>query len=182
MNRAQFLKLLAGSTASLALGLPFTSAAKAQETPEIAEMSLGDPDAPIKIVEYASFTCGHCANFHATVFQELKKNYIDTGKVYFTHREVYFDRFGLWAGMVARCGGEMRYFGISEMLYAGMKDWLGKGDPAEVADNLRRIGKTAGLPEDQLEACLADNDNAQALVAWYQENAQADGIDSTPTF
>ncbi|MCV6597852.1 MAG: DsbA family protein, partial [Mangrovicoccus sp.] len=47
---------------------------------------------------------------------------------------------------------------------------------------LRRIGKTAGLPEDQLEACLADNDNAQALVAWYQENAQADGIDSTPTF
>jgi len=182
MNRAQFLKLLTGSTAALAMGLPLAGVARAQETPEIVEMSLGDPEAPVKIVEYASFTCTHCASFHATVFQELKKNYIDTGKVHFTHREVYFDRYGLWAGMVARCGGEMRYFGLAEMLYSGMKDWTAGGDPAQVADNLRRIGKTAGLSAEQLDVCLSDNDKAQALVSWYQENASADNIDSTPSF
>ena len=65
---------------------------------------LGDPKAPITLIEYASFTCPHCANFHAKNFAKLKSEYIDTGKVNFTYREVYFDRYGLWAAMIARCG------------------------------------------------------------------------------
>ncbi|MDH3263488.1 MAG: DsbA family protein, partial [Paracoccaceae bacterium] len=98
--------------------LPF--AAEAQATGEVdksrvMEMTLGSPDAKVEVVEYASFTCPHCRNFHQNVFGQIKANYIDIGKIRFVYREVYFDRFGLWAGMVARCGGGQRYFGIAEL-------------------------------------------------------------------
>ena len=71
----------------------------------VVEMALGAEDAPVTVIEYASFTCPHCRNFHQNTFKQVKENYVDTGKVRFIYREVYFDRFGLWAGMVARCGG-----------------------------------------------------------------------------
>jgi len=80
-------------------------------------MVIGDADAPIEMIEYASFTCPHCARFHADVYPLLKADYIDSGKVKFIYREVYFDRFGLWASMIARCGGEARFFGLSNLIY-----------------------------------------------------------------
>jgi len=152
------------------------------DTSMVKEMSIGNPDAAVTVIEYASFTCPHCGSFHLSVLDELKANYIDTGKINFIYREVYFDRFGLWAGVVARCGGPLRYFGISDLIYEGQSDWLADGDPAIVADNLRKIGKTAGLNDDQLDACLNDGDMAQAMVALYQQNAEADDISSTPSF
>ncbi|QDY68376.1 DsbA family protein [Qingshengfaniella alkalisoli] len=179
MNRREFSALMLASAGGAAIGAP---AAFAQDAPEIVEMALGAEDAPVTIVEYASFTCPHCANFHTTVFKDLKTNYIDTGKVRFIYRDVYFDRFGLWAAMVARCGGEMRFFGIADMLYSRQKEWIGEGDPATVVDNLKRIGKTAGLTDEALDACLQDGAKAEALVAWYEENAKADDISSTPSF
>lgn len=148
---------------------------------EVEEMQLGNPDADVTVVEYASYTCPHCRDFHDTVFEELKENYIDTGKINFVYREVYFDRYGLWAAMVARCGGEDRYFGIADLLYEQQQDWV-QGEPAEIAGNLRRIGKTAGLTDDQLDACLGDAAKAQTLVETYQANAEADEITSTPSF
>ncbi|MBZ0123230.1 MAG: DsbA family protein [Roseovarius sp.] len=152
------------------------------DTSSVVEMTLGDAGAPVTVIEYASFTCPHCANFHKDQFKRLKADYIDTGKVRFVFRDVYFDRLGLWASMVARCGGSERFFGIAEMLFAQQRDWIGDGqDPVAVADRLRRIGKAAGLEEDALDACLADNDKAKTLVAWYQQHAEADGVDSTPT-
>lgn len=172
------------STSSLpALNL---GAAEAQEadidTSSIVEMTLGSEDAPVEVIEYASYTCPHCASFHNNVFKSLRSDYIDTGKVHFVYREVYFDRYGLWASMVARCGGEMRFFGISEILYAEQSDWLASRDPATIADELRKIGRKAGLEQETLDACLSDAAKAETLVAWYQENAQADDIDSTPSF
>ncbi|TNC49777.1 DsbA family protein [Rubellimicrobium rubrum] len=148
----------------------------------IPDMAQGAEDAPVTIIEYGSFTCPHCAAFHADQYQQLKTDYIDTGKVRFVFREVYFDRFGLWASMIARCGGEMRFFGISDILYDTQREWIGEGDPAAIADNLRRIGKTAGMDDATLDACLKDETQAEALVAWYTENAERDGIQSTPTF
>jgi protein-disulfide isomerase len=147
----------------------------------VQEMAIGAPDAPVTVIEYASFTCPHCARFHDTVFEELKKAYVDTGKVRFVYREVYFDRYGLWASMVARCGGEMRFFGLADLIYAQQAEWA-KGEPAEIAANLRRIGKTAGLTEEQLDACFADQAKAETLVAWFRQNAETDGIESTPSF
>mgnify|MGYP001056890612 CR=1 FL=1 len=69
----------------------------------IEDMVLGSPDAPVEVIEYASFTCPHCGTFHLNVLPQLKADYIDTGRVRMIYREVYFDRFGLWAGLVARC-------------------------------------------------------------------------------
>lgn len=165
--------------------LPDLGMANAQsaeiDTSGIVEMVMGAEDAPITMIEYASFTCPHCATFHKGPLKDLKAEYVDTGKVRFIYRDVYFDRFGLWAAMVARCEPS-KFFGIADLLYEQQSEWIaGGGDPALIAENLRRIGRVAGLENDQLEACLADNDNAQALVAWYQANAEADDVNSTPT-
>lgn len=181
MNRRDSLKAIGGA---LMVG-GFGSAALAQEaevdTSAVVEMALGDENAPVTFIEYASFTCPHCASFHANQFKDLKADFIDTGKVRFIYRDVYFDKFGLWASMVARCGGAERFFGITDMIYEQQRDWIGDGSDAGVADRLRTIGKVAGLTDDELDACLTDRDFAQALVAVYQENSEADGVDSTPT-
>lgn len=150
------------------------------DTSDVIEMTLGDENAPVTMIEYASFTCPHCANFHDAVFKDLKADYIDTGKVRFVYRDVYFDQFGLWAAMVARCE-PTRFFGISDMLYTQQRDWIGDGDPAGIADRLRKIGLVAGLDYASLDACLADEEQARKLVAWFQKNSTEDDVTGTPT-
>lgn len=168
-----------------ALLAPF--AAEAQETaataplPAVPDMVLGAADAPVTMIEYASYTCPHCATFHDVVFDRLKVDYIDTGKVRFIYREVYFDRYGLWAAMIARCGGDTRYFGINSMLFEQQKEWTASNDPAVVVESLKKIGRTAGMDDATLDACLKDNAMAQAMVAAYQTNATDDGVEGTPT-
>jgi len=165
---------------------PLISSAEAQEadldTSTIVETVQGAEDAPVELFEYASYTCPHCANFHQGPYKQLKEDFIDTGKVKFIYREVYFDRYGLWASMVARCGGPEKFFGISDLIYEGQSEWTRAGGPAEIVDELRKIGRLAGIDNDQLEACLQDGTRAQTLVAWYQENAERDGIQATPSF
>jgi len=151
------------------------------DSSEIVEMTIGDMGAPVTMVEYASFTCPHCKNFHLNVFDQLKSEYIDTGKVRFVFREVYFDRFGLWAGMVARCGGEKSYFGMVDMIFQKQTEWT-KGEPADIVNNLKKIGRVAGLDNESLDSCLQDIDRAKAMVEIYRANSVADKIESTPSF
>lgn len=163
------------------------SAANAQsaaeiDTSSIVEMSVGSPDAPITLIEYASYTCPHCKNFHEGAYQQMKAEYIDTGKVRLVYREVYFDRYGLWASMVARCGGPEKFFGISDLIYKNQSSWTRAGGAPEIVGELRKIGRLAGLDNDMLDACLQDADKAQTLVAWYQKNAEADDVSATPSF
>ncbi|WP_415234501.1 DsbA family protein [Pseudorhodobacter sp.] len=187
MNRRDFSLALAAALATA--GLPMmplwaqTTDSTAQPAlPEVADLVIGNPDAKVVLTEYASYTCPHCATFHAQVFKDLKRDYIDTGKIKFVYREVYFDRYGLWAGMLARCGGEMRYFGIQDILFTNLKEWAASDDPAAVVENLRRIGRTAGLEDAAIDACMNDGAMAQAMVNKYQADTEADGIDSTPSF
>lgn len=172
----------ASSGLSLAAVADEVTASAVGEAGALPDMVLGAADAKVTIIEYGSFTCPHCAHFHETVYPELKKNYIDTGKVKFMFREVYFDKFGLWAAMVARCGGTEKYFPIADMIYDTQKDWLGGGEPGVIGENLRKIGLKAGLSKEALETCLADNEQAKLMVATYQKNATADAIEGTPTF
>jgi len=164
----------------------FVSMADAQEagtTTAIPDMILGDADAPVEVIEYASYTCPHCARFHSGVFKQLKENYIDTGKVKFVYREVYFDLPGLWASMVARCGGnDQRFFGISNIIYDQQAAWTSSGDPATISQELMKIGRTAGLTQETLDTCMSDADQAQSLMAWYRENADRDNVTGTPSF
>lgn len=179
-------KTLASGLMALTLAFGLGGFASAQETApatatEIKDFSIGNPDAKVKITGYASFTCPHCANFHDTVFKPLKADYIDTGKVHFTYREVYFDRYGLWAAMVARCGGDMRYFGISDILFDTQKEWPASDDPNVVVENLKKIGRTAGMDDVTLDACMKDGAMAEAMVKRFEENMKADEVEGTPT-
>ncbi len=191
--------LAAGGGAVIALGAgwmvtrpdPATGllpgAANAQTTdgaaPEIVEMIKGNPDAPIEVIEYASFTCPHCASFHANQLKLLEQNYVETDKVKFIYREVYFDRPGLWASMIARATNDTSFFfAFSDILYQRQREWLASGDPAQIIQELRTLAKTAGLDDATLDAVLSDAAKAEALFTWYQANAERDGIDSTPSF
>ena len=180
--RNLFAPILPALVAAALCLAPLSAPAQDVDTSTIVDMSMGAADAPITVIEYASFTCPHCAAFDKEVLPKLKKDYVDTGKVRFILREVYFDRYGLWAGMVARCGGQMRYFGLADQIFQKQREWTQGDDPAAVAENLRRIGRSAGLDDAQLDACLQDAEMAQTLVAWYQENAERDKIEATPSF
>ncbi|WCR09074.1 DsbA family protein [Paracoccus fistulariae] len=177
-------------SAVAALALAFAMPALAQEAAPaeeaqvetLADISLGAEDAPLTLVEYASFTCGHCANFHNDNWDKLKSEYVDTGKVKFIQRDVYFDQLGLWAGILARCGGDDKYYAVSGLLFEEQQKWLSGSSGEEVAANLRRIGLKAGMTEEQMTACWDDSAKAEQLVATYQKNAGADGIEATPTF
>lgn len=175
-----FAGLLAMALAAAPLATPV--AAETAAPAAVPDMAMGPADAKVTVVEYASYTCPHCAHFDADVMPQIKANYVDTGKIRFVYREVYFDKYGLWAAMMARCGGEMRYFPIQDMLYQTQAEWLKSGNDAGIADALRKIGLKAGIDKDKLDACMNDSKMAQDLVAAYQTNAAADGIDSTPSF
>lgn len=166
------------------VGAAFAQDATQVDTSMVQDMTMGNPDAAVTVIEYASFTCPHCANFHAENFKMLKADYIDTGLINFVYRDVYFDRPGLWAAIVARCGegAENRFFGIADMIYQQQSDWARAGSPQAMVDQLRTIGKTAGLTDAQLDACFTDAANAEALWAYYVKNAEADDVNSTPSF
>jgi len=181
-TRRAALALMAASAGSAALAQE-SAPAPAPELPEVQEFSLGDPNAPIEIIEYASYTCPHCARFHSDVFPELKANFIDTGKVHFIFRPVYFDGPGLWADMLARCTGDTdKYFGIAGILFERQAEWSRASSQSGVAQGIVSVGNQAGIDEETVLACLQDNDKAQALVADFQSNAARDKIEGTPSF
>ncbi len=146
------------------------------------DIPLGAVDAPVVVIEYSSFSCPHCATFNLGPYQQLKTEFIDTGRILYLKREVYFDRYGLWAGMVARCAGDERYHAMTGLIYEQQRAWAASNDPAVVADNLRRLGLQAGMDNAQLDACLNDGEKALAMTEFFQANAEADNIRATPTF
>ena len=182
LTRRASLALIAGAAGSAALAQS-TDAPAEGDAPAVMEFTLGDENAPIEVIEYASYTCPHCATFHSDTFPELKANFIDTGKIRFTFRPVYFDGPGLWADMLARCTGDNdKYFGIAGILFERQAEWSRASSQAGVAEGIVSVGRQAGLDEETVLACLQDNDNAQALVAAFQENAERDEINATPSF
>ncbi|MGR3637144.1 MAG: DsbA family protein [Shimia sp.] len=178
---AYWLNTQQGPVAGVTQIEPVSSDGADVDTSGVVEMVMGAEDAKVTIIEYASFTCPHCASFHSQVLKPLKAEFVDTGKVKFIFRDVYFDRFGLWASMVARCGGQEKFFGIADILMNTQAEWSRAGDPTAIAGALRKTGRLAGLDDDTLQACLQDEDKAKALVGWYQENAAADDVSATPT-
>ena len=94
----------------------------------LQEKKIGDKQASIKIVEFASLTCGHCAKFHNEVFPKIKKEYIDSGKIVFTYRDFPLDKFALKASVIARCSGNDRFFSFLKVLYKIQKVWTSSQD------------------------------------------------------
>ena len=180
---ASALALAAGAGVTFTLGASPALAQEAEvDTSRVVEMSLGNPDADVTVIEYAMFTCPHCRAFHEGPFKQLKADYIDTGRINYIFREVYFNGPALWAAMVARCTEPDRYFAMVDLIFGSQEIWLASNDPTIILENLKRLGRTAGLSAEQVDACLQDRDMGRAMVAVFQENAEADGIESTPSF
>ncbi len=186
--------LIAAATAALTLSAlpvlaqeakPAGNAQTEDQVPQgkvLPDIVLGKADAPVTVVEYASFTCPHCAAFHKDNMPKLKAEYIDTGKVKFVQRDVYFDAVGLWAGILARCGGDDKYYAVSDLLMSDQKTWLDAKTMDDISANLRKIGAKAGMTPEQMDACWNDKQKVADLVTTFQTHATTDKIEGTPSF
>lgn len=143
-----------------------------------ADNVLGQASAPVTIVEYASFTCPHCAQFHANILPGLKKAYIDTGKARLVYRDFPLDRAAFAASLVARCATGNRYFGIVDLLYTEQARWTGARDPMAA---LRRLATLAGISKKKLDACLKDEKIQNAVLQQRLTATQEFEVTSTPT-
>jgi protein-disulfide isomerase len=173
LDRRHVLGLISAS--AVACALP----ARAQDAPPTDDIVIGSEDASVTVYEYSSFTCPHCASFHRNTWPEVKENYVDTGKVKFILREVYFDPYGLWASMLARCGGRDSFYAMADQFMTRQDEWARAED---VAAALQKIGRLNGLSASQMRECLTDESYAKALVARYQAGADEHNIRSTPSF
>lgn len=167
-----------------AVGLPNAASAQTSEvdTSAVTEMVKGSEDAPITLIEYGSFSCPACQSFHFNGMPTLQSDYIDTGLVRFVYREAYRNLPDLWASMVARCGTDDRFFGVVDVLYENQAEWWADGVPATISNNLRQIGLSVGLSQEELQVCLSDSETALTLMTWYEENADRHNVQGTPTF
>jgi protein-disulfide isomerase len=143
------------------------------------DMALGAKDAPVTIIEYASMTCPHCANFHMGPFKELKTKYIDTGKVRMIFREFPFDPLALQASMLARCAGEKRYFGMLNVLFKSQTKWARAANPQEA---LAKIARLAGFTEARFTACMTNQGLADMILQSRLTGSKEFDVDSTPSF
>ena len=143
-----------------------------------ADMSLGNPRAPVKVVEYASLSCPHCARFNETVFPTLKSRYIDTGKVYYTLKEYLTEPAQVAAAgfLMARCAGPAKYFTVVDQVFRSQVRWKGDLVPIFV-----EIAKANGLTEAQFQSCVTDEKASDALNQRAQAAYEVDKVDSTPT-
>ena len=148
---------------------------------EYLEMFKGNPNSDVTIVEYASFTCPHCASFHHEVIPLLEQEYIVSGKVKFVYREVYFDAPGLWAGLLARCAGPEKYFGIVDLLYKKQSKWASGNSEKEILRELFLLGRQVGIEKERLNLCLQDKKKSLTLIDAYLKNSKLDGVTSTPS-
>ncbi len=140
---------------------------------------MGSADAPVTIIEYASLTCPHCANFHKNTLPKVKETYIDTGKVRIVFRDFPLNKPALEAAAIAHCMPAERYFAMLDVLFASQNEWSSQPDPKAA---LVQIGRTAGLDQAKIDACLSDQAMADRILARSQEAQQKYAIESTPSF
>ena len=138
----------------------------------------GQADAPVTIVEYASMTCPHCSHFHETTYPEMKKIYIDTGKVRFIFREFPLDPLAAAAAMLARCAGKDKFFPLIDAFFAQQKDWVVQ----KPLQPMFAIAKQAGFTQQSFDECLANQQLLTGLEEQRTRATQKFNVNSTPTF
>ena len=144
----------------------------------LPDLWIGNPDAKISIIEYASMTCSHCAAFHNGTFKELKTKYIDTGKARFTVREFPFDPLAMAGFMLARCQGPEKREAMIELLFAQQTAWV-NDKPLE---GLTKLTRQAGMGEAAFKACLDDKKLYEDIGQIRDRGQQKFSVTSTPTF
>jgi protein-disulfide isomerase len=171
----RLLELLAFAVL-LAAAVPSMAAAPEDK---LADRVLGNSEAPVTIVEYSSFTCPHCADFHLQTLPRIRQAYIDTGKARLIFRDFPLDGRALAAAMIARCVAPERYYGFVEILFRDQQAWATSDQPLR---ELKQRAKLALLPEPAVDACIADQALAKGIEERARQAAEAHGIRSTPSF
>lgn len=185
ITRRQTLQLLgtAAAAAFIATSLPAlaqnVSVQDLSVQGPLGDVALGPETAKVNIVEYASLTCSHCAAFHKETWPELKKRYLDTGKVRFTLREFPLDPLATAGFMLARCDGNAKYYPISDLLFEQQRNWAFTEKPL---DALRALMRQAGFSQEKFDACLRDQKLYDAVNAVKNRGVEQFKVDSTPTF
>ena len=185
ITRRQALELL-GTAAATALVLTSPPALAQNVAPAdlaapgpLGDVALGPADAKVTIIEYASMTCPHCAAFHRETWPELKKRWVDTGKVRFVLREFPLDPLATAGFMLARCDGENKYYPIVDLLFSQQRAWAYAERPL---DALRQMMKQAGFSQEKFDSCLKDQKLYDAVNAVKNRGMDVFKVESTPTF
>jgi protein-disulfide isomerase len=145
------------------------------------EMVQGNPNAKVTVVEYASASCPHCAQWHEEVYPSFKKKYVDTGQVKFVFREFITPppEVAAAGALLARCAGKDKYFAVLDAVFRSQKEW---GPTGDVRSSFLRIAQSFGMNEQQFTACVSNEKEQRALFDRVQRFATKEGISSTPTF
>lgn len=186
VSRRTFLKTSAAMTAAAGLvGAPALAFAESVDIDELltpgplGDKILGSEDAPVTIVEYASMTCGHCANFHKRTYPELKKQYIETGKVKFIFREFPLDPVAAAAFMLARSAPADKYFDIIDTMFENQSTWAFSDNPY---NSLLNFSKQIGFTQESFEEALKNQKLLDAINAVRERGSNEFKVGSTPTF
>ena len=147
----------------------------------VNERTLGNINAPITIIEYSSLTCPHCASFHKDTLPELKKKYIDNGKVKLIFRVFPFDAVSARAAMVARCVEPKRYFKFLDALFKTQSQWIGNNEQSSM-QGLASMAKMAGMGEEDFNACVTNEAILDGILKRRLEGAKKFEIRATPSF
>lgn len=176
----RYIEALMGLTLAIAVFAVAPMAHAAPSTEEaLSERVLGKADAPVTIIDYSSLTCPHCAAFHTQTLPQLKEKYIDTGKVKIVFRDFPFDQWALRASMMARCAPQERYWAILDILFKQQSQWARAADPAKA---LAQVGKLAGMTQETIDACWADQKLADGILNMRMNGQNTHKIEATPTF
>ena len=144
----------------------------------LSEKTIGKKDAKIKMKEFASLTCGHCAKFHIEVMPIIKEKYIYTGLIYFTYKDFPLDKFALKAAQIARCSGNKNYFKYLNVFYKKQKDWTRTKDPFKA---LLKISKFGGLKDEELKVCIGNKSIEDGILKDRLKSSKKFDITATPT-
>ena len=144
------------------------------------EIFLGNKDAKIVVIEYASMTCAHCANFHKEIYPKIKENYIDTNKIKFIFRNFPLDKQALFASVLVKCAPKDKYFDFVKLILGTQKKWISNDET--FIDKLKNIGKLAGLNETKINECFKNEQLVDNIIKISSDGEKKYNINSTPSF
>ena len=162
---------------------PAEQAAAVVSNPDVEKMMtprfIGSPTAPVKVVEYASLGCGHCAAFHKDMLPAFKEKFVDTGRVQLTFKEFPLNAPALDATMILRCIPDDKYMSFMDLLFTEQENWAYKED---YKAPLRQYAKLAGMSDAQFDSCLDNKNLKERIVADTKLASDKYKVASTPSF
>lgn len=178
-NNAENNTLSESSTASESTSTVVEySAANFTDGVTYGDISIGNPNAPVTMIEYASFTCSHCANFHNNILPDIKRDYIETGKVRLVFRNFVRDQYDLTASMISRCNTPEKAYALTNLFYSRQQAWLNE----DYFNKLAGLARRAGMSRASVDTCIQNTELQTNLIEMNKYGAEEDDVRGTPTF